>query len=103
MYEDIVIHLQSKNIVLNTSKILGDAVNNFHPLLEKLFKSKEGIKPVLILDNVHFISNPHDIRTIVELAKKWKEVILILVGDTMDNALLEDFHEFPLGPWGRQT
>lgn len=30
------------------------------------------------------------------------ELILILIGDTMDNAFQEDFYEFILGSWGKE-
>ena len=103
LFEDILNLLQSKEIISEPGNLLDDAVKNIQPYLGKLFQPKEGAKPLLILDNAHFISDPHDTGTIVELAKEWKNVIVILVGDKMDNALLEDFYEFSLGPWGKQT
>ena len=103
MFGDIIKLLQSKKIKVETEKLQEDPASNLKPFLEKIFKTREGIKPVLILDNAHFISDPDAIRTIADLAKKWQEVILILIGDKMDNAFLEDFHEFPLGPWGKQA
>ncbi|OFY67534.1 MAG: hypothetical protein A2V46_02800 [Bacteroidetes bacterium RBG_19FT_COMBO_42_7] len=103
MFGDIIALLLSKKIRLNTKKSQENAVSNLQPFLGHIFKTREGTRPVLILDNAHYISDPDAIRTIADLARKWKEIILILIGDKMDNALLEDFHEFPLGPWGKQA
>jgi len=96
-------HIQPKNIVLSDNELYTDPVNKIYPFLEKLFEPSEKFKPVLILDNVHFISNADDKRIILELSKKWKDVIIILIGNKMDNAFLEDYYEFPLSPWGKQT
>jgi DNA-binding NtrC family response regulator len=101
--EDIAVFLSSKNIVITTDKSSGDYINKIQPFLNKLFKTKDEGKPVLILDNVHFISDPDDKRLIAELSKKWKEIILILIGNKMDNIFLEEFYEFNLSPWGKQT
>ena len=95
--------MQSKRISLDAPEILKDAVNKIHPFLGEILNGKEGTKPVVILDNVHFVSDPDGMATIALLAEKWKEVILILIGDTMDNALLKDFHEFRIGPWVKQA
>jgi len=103
MFKDIIKLLQSENIDVDSTKILEDPVNNVHTFLEKLFRAGAGNKPVLILDHAHYVSDPGGIGTIVKLARKWKEIILILTGDTMDNAFQEDFYEFILGPWGREA
>jgi len=103
MFGDIIALLLLKKIRLNTKKLQENAVSNLQPFLEHIFKTREGTRPVLILDNAHYISDPDAIRTIADLSRKWKEIILILIGDKMDNALLEDFHEFPLSPWGKQA
>jgi transcriptional regulator with AAA-type ATPase domain len=103
MLEEIIKLMKLKDIGLDADKIREDAVNNLHPFLDRIFRTKEDSKPVLILDNAHYISDPSGIKVIMDLAKKWQEVTLILIGDIMDNAFLEDFHEFPLGPWGKQA
>ena len=103
LFEDIIRLLQSKSISLDASELMKDAVNKIHPFLGGIFSVKEGAKPVVILDNVHFVSDPEGMSTIALLAEKWKEVILILIGDTMDNALLKDFHEFRIDPWVKQA
>jgi len=103
MFEDILKLLQSKKISLDPDELLKDAVNNIQPFLKEIFNSREGDKPVLILDNAHFVSDPDGIEIIAELAKKWQEVILILSGDKMDNTFQEHFHEIKLGPWGKQA
>jgi hypothetical protein len=102
-FGDIFKLLQAENIIRITENISGNAMNEIHPYLKELFKSNRGNKPVLILDNAHYISDPDDIKTMVNLSRKWQEITLILAGDTMDNDLLEDYHEFPLGPWGEQS
>jgi hypothetical protein len=103
LFEDIIKLLKSKKINLDSDKLLKDAVNNVQPYLKEIFNTKEGDKPVLILDNAHFVSDPDGIAIITDLAKRWQEVILILSGNTMDNALLDCFHEFRLSPWGKQA
>jgi DNA-binding NtrC family response regulator len=103
MFEDIIKLLQSKKISLDPDKLLKDAVINIQPFLKGIFNTKEGEKPVLILDNAHFVSDPDGIEIIAELAKKWQEVILILSGDKMDSTFQEYFHEIKLGPWGKQA
>jgi energy-coupling factor transporter ATP-binding protein EcfA2 len=103
MFEDIMKLLQSKKISLDPDKLLKDAVNNIQPFLKEIFNTKEGEKPVLILDNAHFVSDPDGIEIIAELARKWQEVILVLSGDKMDNTFQEYFHEMKLGPWGKQA
>ncbi len=103
MFKDIIKLLRSENVEMDSTKILEDPVNNIHPFLEKFFRAGEGVKPVLILDHAHYVSDPGGIGTIVKLARKWKEIILILTGDTMDNAFQEDFYEFVLRPWGREA
>ena len=57
---------------------------------------------MLIIDNAHFISEPDHMATLAELSKKWQEVILILIGEEMDNTLLMDFTEFKLDPWEKR-
>ncbi|HBZ22061.1 MAG TPA: hypothetical protein DEO60_13095 [Bacteroidales bacterium] len=103
LFKDIVKLLRSKKIILNSEKILKDVVNNVQPYLKEIFKSKTGDKPVLILDNAHFVSDPDGIAIIADLAKRWQEVILILSGDKMDNTFQKYFHEIKLGPWGKQA
>lgn len=103
MFEDIIKLLQSKKISLDPDKLLQDAVNNIQPFIKEIFNSTKGEKPVLILDNAHFVSDSDGIEIIAELAKKWQEVILMLSGDKMDNTFQEYFHEIKLGPWGKQA
>jgi len=103
MFEDIKKLLRSKKINLDSDKLLKDAVNNVQPYLKEIFNTKEGDKPVLILDNAHFVSDPDGISIIADLAKRWQEVILILSGDKMDNTFQKYFHEIKLGPWGKQA
>ena len=102
-FGDIFKRLQAKDNIRDPDVFLKDVVNNIQPFLEEIFNTKNGKKPVLILDNAHLISDPDDIATIANLAKKWQEVILILIGDKMDNAFLADFTEFPLGPWDKEA
>ena len=103
LFKDIIQLLQSRNIKLNSDRIFEDAVVNLYPFLDTLFISRAGAKPVLILDNVQYVSDADSKVALIDIAKKWNDVILILVGDAMDNALLDDFHEFPLGPWGKEA
>lgn len=101
--EDIFKLLQLKKNRLDRDKFLKDPINDFQPYLKEIFKAKNGRKPILILDNVHFVSGHDDMAIIENLAKNWYEVILILVGEKMDNKFLKNFTEFPLGPWGTQA
>jgi DNA-binding NtrC family response regulator len=101
-FEDIY-GLLGLEIKTTTFEFSGNVVDTVHPFLGKLFVTKNKAKPVLILDNAHYIFYPYDSRTIVDMARKWQEVILILLGDTMDNAFLEDFHEFALEPWNKPS
>jgi hypothetical protein len=103
MFEDMLKLLQSKKIRMDYNGILKDFVIGILPFIKDIFRAKKGTRPVLILDNAHFVSDPDEKSTIADLAKRWQEVILILSGNTMDNALLECFHEFRLGPWGKQA
>jgi hypothetical protein len=102
-FRDIFRRLQVKDKSLDPVKFLQDVIDDIQPFLEDIFNIKNGKKPVLILDNAHLISDPDDMSAIVELAKKWQKVILILIGDTMDNAFLADFTEFPLKRWDKQV
>jgi hypothetical protein len=103
LFKDILKILRDHKIRLNTKRLLEDTVSNLNPFIMTIFKAKNGANPVLILDNAHFVSEPDGIATIVDLTKMWEEVILILTGDKMDNALQEYFHEIKLGPWGEQA
>ncbi len=102
-FGDIFKRLKAIDNSLDPDSFLKDAVNNIQPYLDDLFNDKNGKKPVLVLDNAHLISDPDDMATIEGIAKKWQKVILILIGDKMDNAFLADFTEFPLGPWDKQA
>jgi DNA-binding NtrC family response regulator len=102
LFEDIYRILQSMQIKPDQNKFLKNPVNTIHTFLPKVFREKNGEKPVLILDNAHFVSEPDHISTLTDLSKKWKEVILILVGEKIDNRLT-DFTEFRLDPWGKQA
>ena len=102
-FKDVFEHLESKNIALSDNESYADPVNTIHPFLEKLFKPSEKFKPVLILDNVHLISNADDKKHIIEISEKWKELILILVGDKMDIDLSDEFTEFSIRYWSKQT
>ncbi|MBG0860914.1 MAG: sigma 54-interacting transcriptional regulator [Bacteroidales bacterium] len=99
MFEDIVKLLQSQRPGLDADKLMKDPVHNIHPYLGDLFMAKEGVKPVLILDNVYYNADPDGIRSIVTLARIWREVIIILISEKMDNAFEVDFHEFQLCPY----
>jgi hypothetical protein len=100
---DILLRLQTDNAFLVETGLRDNPIHRIHPFLSKLFRNNKKNKPVLILDNAHYVSDPDGLKTIADLAKKWQEVLMILIGDTMDNALLDDFHEFPLGPWGQEA
>jgi hypothetical protein len=101
-FGDIYNIIKFKNTNPDRDKFLKDAVNNIHPFLSQIFKAKNGKKPVLIFDNAHFISEPDHMATLADLSKKWQEVILILIGEEMDNTLLRDFTEFKLDPWEKR-
>jgi len=103
LFEDISKVIQNNKIYHDRDKFLKNAVKNIQSSLQDIFRIKNGKKPVLILDNAHFISEPDHMATLADMAKRWQEVILILVGDNMDNALLRDFSEFRLSPWGKQA
>ena len=103
MFEDILMLLQSKKINMDHDVIRKDYINEIRPLLKDVFRARKGTRSVLILDNAHFLADPDGIAIIAALAKTWQEVILMLSGNTMDNALLDCFHEFRLSPWGKQA
>lgn len=103
MFEDIIKLLQHRKVRLDAKQILEDPVSNLHAYNNHLFNGKSETKPVLIIDNVHFVSDPDGVKTIIDLTGKWKEVIMILIGDRMDNAFVDDFVDFPLGPWGKES
>ncbi len=103
LFEDVLMLLQSKKINVNFNGSKDRALDNFHPHLAKLFVPSKSYKPILIIDNVHFVSDADDKRILLELSETWKEIILILIGNKMDNIFLNDFYEFNLHPWGKQT
>jgi len=103
LFEDIYKVLQSKQMNPDQKKYLKDPVSAIRPLLYQIFKEKNGREPVLILDNAHFISEADHIATLENISRKWKGIILILVGDNIDNTLQADFTEFRIGPWGKQA
>jgi len=95
--------LKSKKINPDMETITKDAVAGLKKYLVKIFMPKQGAKPVLVIDNAHLIAGSDDMATISELADKWSEVIIILVGDKMDNAFQKSFYEIRLDPWGKQA
>ena len=101
MFRDIIGSLRNKNVSLDVDKILEDPVNNLHQYSDKLFIPKNGTRSVLILDNVHFISDPDQVNTIIQMSGLWTDLIFILSGDKIDNAFNTVFTGFPLGQWGR--
>ena len=102
-FGDIYTLIGSRNTNPDRDGFLKEAVLNIQPFLSQVFKAKNGRKPVLILDNAHYISEPDHMATLAELSKKWQEVILILIGEEMDNTLLTDFTEFKLDPWEKKA
>ena len=102
LFGDIYTLIGSRNTNPDRDRFLKEAVLNIQPFLSQIFKAKNGKKPVLIIDNAHFISEPDHMATLAELSKKWQEVILILIGEEMDNTLLMDFTEFKLDPWEKR-
>jgi hypothetical protein len=103
LFEDIIALLKSKKINLDPIETAPDFPANLKPFLGELFKTKDGNRPVLIIDNAHFITESDSVQTIADLAGKWQELILVLAGDKMDNAFQEMFHEFSLKPWVKQA
>jgi Sigma-54 interaction domain len=102
-FRDIFRRLQAKDNNLDPVKFLQEVVNDIQPFLENIFDFETGKEPVLILDNAHLISDPGDKSAIANLSKKLQKVILILIGDKMDNAFLTDFTEFPLQRWDKHV
>jgi DNA-binding NtrC family response regulator len=103
LIDEIVKNLQSDDPSLDLGKSMAEHIKNITPFLDMLFKSKGGFKPVLIIDQAHFVSDIDKTGTIVEIARRWKNIIMVLAGDTMDNALEADFFEFTLSPWGKEA
>jgi Cdc6-like AAA superfamily ATPase len=77
-------------------------ISNILPHLPKLFKRKGKNKPVLILDDVHYVSDPEDLGAIVNLADQWKDVILILLGGKKDIRFYQSFSTLPLPKWNKE-
>jgi hypothetical protein len=77
-------------------------INSIRPHLSKLFKRKGSNHPVLILDDVHYVSDPDDLKAIVSLANRWEEVILILLGEKMDIAFNDMFIALQLDTWNKE-
>ena len=77
-------------------------INSIQPHLSILFKRKGNNKPVLILDDVHYVSDPDDLKAIVTLANRWEEVILILIGEKMDIAFNDIFIALQLETWNKE-
>lgn len=102
LFKDIFAFIQTKNKP-DLNDFLEDPVKNTKPYLDQIFKSKNSKKPVLILDNAHFISEADHMATLADIANEWHEVIIILVGDDMDNVLPGDFTPFRLNPWDKRA
>lgn len=98
-FEDIFRRLKAKDDSLDQNDFMIDVINDLNPYLEDLFNMKNGKQTVLILDNVHLVSSADDMSKIVELARRWGKIILILIGDKMDNTFVADFTEFPIKPF----
>jgi len=103
LFGDMISLLKSKKINPDMEKISKDAVAGLKKYLGEIFKPKQGAKPVLVIDNAHLLSESDDMATISELADKWSGVIIILVGDKMDNTFQKSFYEIRLDPWGKQA
>jgi hypothetical protein len=101
-FKGIFTLLDDHEIDSATEDPIKQAVDTIHPHLSKLFIQKNGRKPVLVLDDVHLIADPADKEAYMDMAKTWKEVILILLGDKMDNAFFDDFTPFPLKKWDKK-
>jgi transcriptional regulator of acetoin/glycerol metabolism len=100
LFKDIFTFIKSKNKP-DLDETLEDPVKNIQPYLGQVFKLKNNNKPVLILDNAHFISESDHMSILNDMANEWREVIIILVGDNMDNTLPGDFTPFSLNPWNK--
>ena len=72
------------------------------PHLSTLFKKKGNNKPVLILDDVHFVSDPGDLEAIAMIAKQWKDIILILIGEKQDVKFFSIFTMYPIANWRKE-
>ena len=103
LFGDMISLLKSKKINADVEKITKDAVAGLKKYLGEIFKPKQGAKPVLIIDNAHLFTEYDDMAMISELADKWSGIIIILVGDKMDNAFQKSFYEIRLDPWGKQA
>lgn len=101
LFKDLMRLLRSKKVAVNSRKIMKDPIAGIKPYLSMIFKPKGGNKPIFFLDNVNFIADPGDVTRMAEISAGWKELILILSGDKMDNILEVQFTEFQLIPWGR--
>jgi|GEM_PF-3044084 DNA-binding NtrC family response regulator len=102
LFSEIIRLLKQNNTYPQLPDNPEDPASDLKPYLDKVFKGRNGSKPVLIIDNAHLVSKPDSIQTMVDLTVKWKELILILVGDKMDNAFQDMFFEFSLRPWTRR-
>ncbi len=103
LFEDFSSELKARKIVPQSEDLLTDPVNQIHPWLGKLLKPKGQVNPVLILDDIDYISDPDDRDMILRLVNKWNEVTLILIGAKMDNELHPPFTEFPLLSWKKDS
>jgi len=102
-FQNISNELRQYDADLHSSNSIQDKIKRIQPFLGRLFKPKGLNKPVLILDQVHFVSDAGGIMSIGTMSRLWKEIIIILAGDRMDNAFQEDFFEFVLGPWSKEA
>ncbi len=102
LFKGIIASLEDHDIDSEFEDLNSNAIDIIQPHLLKLFKQKDGKKPVLVLDDVHYTADPEDKNRYVTMAKKWKEVILILLGDKMDDALFKDYFSFPLKAWRKK-
>jgi len=102
LFKGIIASLEDPDIDSEAEDLNSNAIDLIQPHLLKLFKQKDDKKPVLVLDDVHYTADPEDKNRYVTMAKKWKEVILILLGDKMDDVLFEDYLSFPLKAWRKK-
>ncbi len=72
------------------------------PHLSKLFRKKGNKKPVLILDDVHFVADPDDLELIATIATQWKEIILVLIGGKKDVKFSNIFTTLTIPNWRKE-
>jgi hypothetical protein len=99
LFQDIRSSIKISDPPPQPGEPLSKEVAAIQPHLSALFKKKGNHKPVLILDDVHYVSDANDFAVITTMAEKWTDVILILLGGKKDIIFNQVFTTLLIPEW----